>query len=137
MGERLYLYGGYTDMPGGNAKSDLYLLTGTGWADQQKVPPAGARRTTGARLSPKDALLLLANFSGRAFTLRMTSAPNWQGDDSNLSNVAISPNTQPPYGFTIVGFEDRLFLVMGDTAEHSAFAYYEPPFSHGRAIRKV
>jgi hypothetical protein len=67
----------------------------------------------------------------------MTSAPNWQGDDSNLSNVAISPNTQPPYGFTIVDFKDRLFLVMGDTAGHSAFAYYEPPFSHGRAIREA
>jgi hypothetical protein len=136
VGEGLYLYGGYTDMPGGNAKSDLYLLTGTGWADQQKIPPTGAPDYW-CLGSLKDALLLLANFSGRAFTLRMTSAPNWQGDDSNLSNVAISPNTQPPYGFTIALFKDRLFLVMGDTAGHSAFAYYEPPFGHGRAIREA
>jgi hypothetical protein len=136
VGERLYLYGGYTDMPGGNPISDLHLLTGTGWADQQRIPPAGAPDYW-CLGSLQDALLLLASFSGRAFTLRMTSAPNWQGDDSNLSNVAISPDTQPPYGFTTALFKDRLFLMMGDTAGHSAFAYYEPPFSHGRAIREA
>jgi hypothetical protein len=137
VGERLYLYGGYTDMPGGTAKSDLCLFTDTGWADQHKTPPAKKKPDYWCLGSLNDALLLLASFGGRAFTLRMTSKPNWQGDDSNLSNVAITPDAQPPYGFTTVLFKHRLFLVMGDTTGNSAFAYYEPPSSHGRAIREA
>ena len=132
-GDALYLFGGYRDMPGGVAETELYLLSGDSWSNQHKMlsdpPPKADYWALGAVGST---LLLLGRFDGKAFTGQMTTtAKYWQSAGGDFASVAIPAGAQPPYGFTTCAFAARrrpllLFLIMTDTAGHSAFAYYAP-----------
>jgi hypothetical protein len=145
-GGQLYLYGGYTDMPGGNARSDLCRLADGDWTVQHADFPDGFGKVPDYWClgSLGGTLYLLASFSGRAATFSLASGKTyWQsvGGGDNLANVALSQDTQPPYGLSAVAFgrkpqPQRLFFVMADTSHRSAFAYYEPP-SQTRALREV
>lgn len=125
---KLYLFGGYTSVPGGAAITTLYCLSADGktWEDQKKSLPLNGPADYWALGAVGGELRLLGSFGGAAFTGSLSSERYWQGGADNLNLVAdhLQPDT-PPYGFSTFGYGKRLFLVIATNEGHSVFAYGE------------
>ena len=129
VGNQLYLFGGYSDMPGGAASATLYSLSdgSSSWVLQNVTPRGGGSADYWALGSVGGQLLLLASFDGSGFTGRMSGLPHWQGGDENFSDVARGlGNDRPPYGFITFAYGSRLFLMIATSGRNSVFAYYDP-----------
>jgi|GEM_PF-2596946 len=127
VGEKLYLFGGYSDMPGGTTTSSLYCL-GESWVDQQKSTPAGTADYWSLG-SLGGGLLLLASFNGTAFTGEINNdLPAWSSTTTRLSDLTAKffLETRPPYGFSTLTYHNYLFLILTGTDKDSVFAYYDP-----------
>jgi hypothetical protein len=124
---RLYLFGGFSDMPGGNASTKLYCLSGEHWVDQNKNPP-GALADYWALGSFGAELFLLGSFDGKAFTGKLQrDLPNWQSTTSSLSELLnFASRDRSPFGFSTFAYRKRLFLIMTATEGQSVFGYYDP-----------
>jgi len=123
----LYLFGGFSDMPGGNASTKLYCQSGEYWIDQSKNPPATLADYWALGSLGGD-LLMLGSFNGTPFTGKFQrDLPNWQSTTPRLSElVNFVSHDRSPFGFCTFAYGKRLFLIMTATEGQSVFGYYDP-----------